>query len=69
MKIDKLIGKRIRERREELGLTQVHLAELIGASEPQMSRYENGGTSVKPELMTKIAKALRVNPGYFMEGI
>lgn len=69
MKIDKYIGGRIRARREHLGMTQLQLGDMIGASEVQMSRYESGATAVKPELMSKLAKALRVSPVYFMEGV
>lgn len=67
--IDKHVGSRVRARREELGMTQMHLAELVNASEVQMSRYESGTTPIKPELMNKLAKALRVNLTYFLEGL
>lgn len=67
--IDKHIGSRVRQRREELGMTQMHLADMIKASEVQMSRYEGGHTAIKPELMNKLAKALRVNLTYFLEGL
>lgn len=67
--IDAKVGARIKARRAELGLTQLGLAEMIGASEMQMSRYESGATSVKPELMVTLAKALRVETRYFVEGL
>lgn len=67
--IDKHIGSRIRARRDELGLLQAGLADLVKTSEVQMSRYESGTTPVKPELMAKLAKALRVDVTYFLEGL
>lgn len=68
-KIDKHIGARIQKRRGELTITQAGLGNMVGISEVQMSRHESGVTPVKPDLMNKLAKALRVNIGYFLEGL
>lgn len=65
--IDRHVGNRIKARREYLGMTQMQLGDMVGASEVQMSRYEGGVTAVKPELMEKLAVALRVSVTYFLE--
>ncbi|MBQ6268064.1 MAG: helix-turn-helix transcriptional regulator [Clostridia bacterium] len=36
------VGKRIADRRKELGLTQEQLAEKIGVSPQAVSKWENG---------------------------
>jgi len=36
------IGRRIRERREQLGWTQQQTADRLGTSQPRLSLYESG---------------------------
>ena len=36
------IGRRIKERREQLGWTQMQLAERLATSQPRLSLYESG---------------------------
>lgn len=43
-------GKRVRERREALGLSQSQLAKAAGTSQPAIARLEAGGT--EPTLRT-----------------
>ncbi|MDD6909914.1 helix-turn-helix domain-containing protein, partial [Actinobacillus minor] len=38
--VDRFIGKRIQQRRKELGLTASALSEQIGIAQQQLSRYE-----------------------------
>lgn len=62
------IGKRIRERRIEIGMTQDRLAELVGVSRSNILRYEHGGINEVPSGKLKaIADALHVDAGYFLE--
>lgn len=61
------IGKRIKERRLDVGISADELAEKIGVSRATMFRYENGdidGINVKK--LIPIAKALRTTPTYLM---
>lgn len=53
------IGKNIKKRRNEIGLTQKQLAKMLGVSEPMISQYENKET-LKLDTVKKIAKALNV---------
>lgn len=56
-----LIGKRIRQRREELGLSQIDLAKSAGKkSATYIALIENGDRNVNPTDLLKIAKALSI---------
>jgi len=53
----KLIRTLIR-RRNELRLSQVQLANIIGAQQPAISRLENGGNNTTLSTLFKVADAL-----------
>ncbi|WP_175878871.1 helix-turn-helix domain-containing protein [Burkholderia sp. BCC0097] len=38
-------GRRAKERREALGLSQKHIAELVGVSQPAIAKVERGGST------------------------
>ncbi|MEY8279264.1 helix-turn-helix domain-containing protein [Blautia marasmi] len=59
------MGLRIRNQREELGLTLKDVADSIGVASSTIMRYENG-TILKPKLpvIESIAKYLGVNPAW-----
>lgn len=60
---NKEIGKRIRERREELGLTKSDVASQIKVAASTIKRYEDGEIEkIKIPVIGAIAKTLRVNP-------
>lgn len=50
----------IRQRRAELGLSQVELAERVGIDKRQIRRYENGETHPALPVAVEIAKALGI---------
>ena len=52
------LGKAVRERRLELGLTQVELARRSGMTQSQLSRLEAGGTEPTIRVLDRLAKAL-----------
>jgi transcriptional regulator with XRE-family HTH domain len=56
MNIQKLITKK----REDLGLTQGQLAELIGVKPAMVSHLENGRRSLSPARAKAIEKALGI---------
>ncbi len=56
------IGKRIGLYREKLHMSTQQLANMIGRSQATISRIENGKQGLTPELLTQIAKVLRVHP-------
>lgn len=67
--IDDHVGKRIRERRIMLGLTQQQLAEMIGVTYQQAHKYERGINRVSAGRLFEIGRVLTVPVGYFYEGI
>lgn len=52
------IGERIRELREESGMTQDELAEKTGLKKQSVSRIELGRFSTGQDILSKIATAL-----------
>jgi transcriptional regulator with XRE-family HTH domain len=67
--VDRHVGARMRERRIMLGLSQQQLAELIGVTFQQTYKYEKGITRVASGHLYEIAQALRVDVGYFFDGM
>ena len=63
--IDALVGRRIRERRRHLGISQIQLAATIGVSYQQLQKYEHGDNRVAAPRLAAISAALDVPPGYF----
>jgi transcriptional regulator with XRE-family HTH domain len=66
---DRYVGARMRERRIMLGLTQQELAELIGVTYQQAHKYEKGINRISAGRLSKIARALSVDVGYFFDGV
>ena len=55
------LGTRIRRYRLERGLTQTQLGKIVGVSQRVIAYYEVKGVSPPPELLLKIADALKVS--------
>lgn len=64
--VNQIVGKEIRKRRKNLGLSGMELADLIGISQQQISRYERGECNITLENLFSLAKALEVNLIYFL---
>jgi transcriptional regulator with XRE-family HTH domain len=67
--VDDHVGRRLRARRKELGISQVKLADALGISYQQVSKCESGVNRVSASRLWDIAQALEVGVGYFFEGI
>lgn len=63
--IDVSIGKRIQQRRKEVGFTAENLAEQIGMSQQQFSRYERGVTKISAAHLASIAVLLDTPISWF----
>lgn len=61
------IGRRIRVRRNEVGLSQSELGEQLGVSFQQIQKYEKGTNRVASGKLPEIAKLLGVEVNYFFE--
>lgn len=64
-----MIGKRIRQRRLELRLTQTRLGQLVGgSSKSAVSHWENERTVPGTDTLPALARALDVDPGWLVGG-
>jgi transcriptional regulator with XRE-family HTH domain len=63
--VDLAVGRRVRRRRLELGMTLQQLAELVGVTQQQVHKYEAGIDRVSAGLLHRIAQALGVEVGHF----
>lgn len=63
--VDLAIGKRILQRRKEVGITAEKLAEQIGVSQQQFSRYERGATKINVAHLVNIAVILNTPISWF----
>ena len=59
-----ILGRRIREAREEKGLVQSQLAEILHIDQTNISRWESGIFEPSAEMILKICKALDCDPNY-----
>lgn len=67
--IDLHVGRRVRLRRKQRGLSQVRLAEALGLTFQQVQKYERGTNRISASKLYGIAFELRVPVGYFYEGL
>jgi transcriptional regulator with XRE-family HTH domain len=67
--IDVHIGRRIRARRLEMGLTQAALGAALGVRFQQIQKYEGAKSGVPAAALAPLAKRLGVRPDYFFEGL
>jgi len=62
-------GWQVKKRREELGLSTLDLADMIGSGQTTINQIERGGTGVSHKRLIVIAKALAVDDlAYFLGG-
>lgn len=62
-----VVGKRIKERRKELGMSADALGKLLGKDRSTIYRYEKGDIENMPlDILEPIAMALRTTPQYLM---
>ena len=67
--VDAHVGRRVRERRLSLGMTQAKLGDALGVSMQQVQKYEAGTNRVAAGRLWNMANILEVDVGYFFEGI
>ena len=70
MEYDVELGRRIRNRRELLGMSQAELAEKVGyTSRSAISRIENGERSLNVSQLPPIARALSCSVDDLLDGV
>lgn len=67
--IDRYVGRRLRNRRIMMGLTQQSLGSLIGVTYQQEHKYEKGINRISGGRLFQLAQALGVDVAYFYEGL
>ncbi|KPN62962.1 Transcriptional regulator, contains XRE-family HTH domain [Aliiroseovarius crassostreae] len=67
--VDVRVGKRVRQRRWQMGMTQHDLGEKTGVKFQQIQKYETGANRVSASRLWDIASALDVQITYFFEGM
>lgn len=66
--IDRHLGARLRKLRRRKGVSASDLAEAIGSSQQQVSRYENGENKLAAAQLYRIAQSLDTPIGWFFQG-
>ncbi len=66
--VDEYVGRRLRRRRVELGLSQSQLGGDLGISFQQIQKYENGTNRVSAGRLYAAAQYLGVAFDYFFDG-
>ena len=67
--IDLYVGKRLRQRRRLLGLTQQKLADEVSIRFQQIQKYESGANRISASRLWSLSKALDVPVAYFFDGL
>lgn len=65
--IIKNIGKKLKQRRIDLGLNQVQLSDLIGIEDSALRRIETGRTNPTIKTLLKLTNALSIDISYLFE--
>ena len=61
------IARRIREQRERAGLSQSELAAASGIAQPNISAYESGQVTPRPETIERLFAGMRPRPSVVLE--
>jgi transcriptional regulator with XRE-family HTH domain len=65
---DRMLGTRLRQRRRELDVTQMQLAETSGVPQYHISGIERGRIKeIKSDTLRKLARALRISADWLLE--
>lgn len=63
---NKIIGMRLKLKRNSLGITQSQLGEKLGLTFQQIQKYEKGVNAINIVKLLKIAELLNTNIDYFI---
>jgi transcriptional regulator with XRE-family HTH domain len=66
--VDIYVGKKIRQRRTVLGVSQEKLSEALGITFQQVQKYESGANRVSSSRLYHISKILGTTISYFFDG-
>ncbi len=60
-------GQRLFDARQQKGLSQTHVAEALGITQPSYADWERCSVSLKPEYLPKLAQVLDVSVDYLLD--
>ena len=63
------LGPVLRQMRQERGLTQERLSEVLGVAAPYVSMLESGHKYPNLEMLFKISEALGIRPGAMLDAM
>lgn len=66
--VDRHVGRRVQEKRLDLGLTQTALAKAVGVSFQQVQKYEKGTNRVSASRLFEMADFMKVDIPFFFDG-
>jgi transcriptional regulator with XRE-family HTH domain len=67
--VDVQVGRNVRRRRIELGMSQTSLAQSCGITFQQIQKYENGANRVSASRLWQFAAVLGVPVVFFFDGL
>lgn len=67
--VDAHVGRRMRQRREYLGISQSRLGQQLGLTFSQVQKYENGSNRIGAGRLYLMSRILQVPVQYFYEGL
>jgi transcriptional regulator with XRE-family HTH domain len=67
--VDVHVGKRLRQRRTFVGMTQEQLGAALGITFQQIQKYERGANRIGASRLFDICRILDVTPQYFFESM
>ncbi|MBI1179070.1 MAG: helix-turn-helix domain-containing protein [Alphaproteobacteria bacterium] len=67
--VDIHVGKRLRQRRTFVGMTQEQLGAALGITFQQVQKYERGANRIGASRLFDICQVLDVSPQYFFQGM
>lgn len=67
--VDAHVGKRLRQRRTMLGLSQEAIARDVGITFQQVQKYEKGSNAMNASRLYQCAQVMQVPVGYFFQGL
>ena len=67
--VDRHVGRRVQEKRLDLGLTQTALAKAVGVSFQQVQKYEKGTNRVSASKLFEIALFMKEEIAFFFDGV
>lgn len=64
----KIVGKRLRQQREDLQYTREKFAEIVGISAPFLAEVERGRKGMSSETLYRICKNFPISANYILFG-